>query len=132
MKADVYRNLHKNCMSVRSREKTNYGRVVEHSNYVYLTDCLFVVNQRGRLRVLIEKRKNVHAFIRGEVVVSWGLSLTWSFPLDGWTRVSYNPYRHDKFFVFDDGRELPAYEAKKVLIVNNKVYAKHISLGVSF
>jgi len=56
---DVYRNLHKNTWSIRSRTT---GRVVEHSDNVLVRAAKFVVQPAGRKRVLQEQRKNVHAF----------------------------------------------------------------------
>ena len=68
MKVDIYRNLQKDCWSIRSREKSNYGRVVKHVNWALLENAKFVVSQAGRNRVLKEKQKNVHAVVRGNLV----------------------------------------------------------------
>jgi len=67
-KADVYKNLHRGCWSVRSRERGDrYGRVVAHLDDVLVEDARFVVSQAGRRRVIAEGRKNVHAYVRGLV-----------------------------------------------------------------
>ena len=55
-KVFVYKNLHKNCWSVRQD-----GLVKAHAKCLYMWDCLFQVNQKGRERVIKEKQKNVHA-----------------------------------------------------------------------
>jgi len=56
----VYRNLHTGTWSVRQG-----GKVRVHTDYILLRQVKFVVNQSGRARVLKDKRKNVHAFVRG-------------------------------------------------------------------
>ena len=80
----VYRNLHKNCVSVKQD-----GIVRCHATNVVLKDCKFIVSEAGQRRVRNEGKKNVHAFIEGYVVsASRSLEL-----LDfGWETVYYNPY----------------------------------------
>ena len=63
MKVDVYRNLHKKCWSIRS---VATGRVVAHKSDATVANAKFIVQPAGRAKVLREKKKNVHAFIRGE------------------------------------------------------------------
>ena len=60
---EVYYNLHKKCLSVRKR-----GLVIDHVSSILLKNAEFVVQPAGRKRVVKEKRKNVHAYIRGERV----------------------------------------------------------------
>ena len=87
---EVYRNLHKKCWSVRQR-----GKVLLHTDYITLKDCNFVVNEKGRQKVLETKRKNVHAFIRGYLIHP---SKT-AFHKEGveFTVITYNPYHNDNF-----------------------------------
>ena len=89
---DVYWNLHRDLFSVRSRRRSDYGRVIGHVERFHLTDVSFVVNEAGRQRVLREKRKNVHAFVRGLWAEDAELR-----PV----RVSYSPYRAPFFLAFD-------------------------------
>jgi hypothetical protein len=100
-KVRVYRNLHKNCFSVKQN-----GLVCCHTNQVTLSDCKFIVSKAGQKRVRDEKRKNVHAFVEGFVVdtreadkvVDGAKSDKEIF--DGWsewTPVYYNPYQCDGF-----------------------------------
>lgn len=135
MKVDVYRNLRKSCMSVRSRERSNYGRVVAHANYLLLHNCQFVVNEKGQQKVLSTKNKNVHAFVRGRLKTGYGnfldvigpnpltstASEILSVSLDGWVQLTYNPY-HNSTFVRVDTKQ-PVVEARMVLIRENKVFA---------
>lgn len=62
-KVRVYRNLHKDCFSVKQA-----GLVRCHVDQVTLSDCKFIVSKAGQKRVRDEKRKNVHAFVEGFVV----------------------------------------------------------------
>lgn len=60
----VYKNLHKDCWSIRDA-KTKH--VVGHADSVQLFNVEFKVSQAGRERVLRDQRKNVHAFVEGEI-----------------------------------------------------------------
>ena len=64
----VYRNLHKNCWSIK-----NKGLVIAHAEGVYLEGVKFHVNLLGQRRVREARRKMVHAYVTGEVKGVWGL-----------------------------------------------------------
>ena len=84
-KVRVYYNLHRKQLSVQS--KTDKGwRVWLHANKVTLEDVEFKVSEAGRQRVLREKKKNVHAFIEGYLVLD-GIE-----KIEPRVLVSYNPY----------------------------------------
>ena len=107
MKVDVYYNLHKKTFSVK---RTSTGKVVAHRDYVWIKDAQFVVSEAGRQRVLREKKKNVHAFIRGEWLdLSEGRAVTEGTMFGGYA--SYNPYKADTFMAED----LPIHKADAVL-----------------
>ena len=108
MKVEVYFNLHKRLWSVR---KCSTGRVVLHTDKVHIRDPKFVVRKAGRERVLREGKKNVHAFVRGELSTHF-----YDFDPDyiDYTLVSYNPYKHDTFVdVFDVS---PVRTAKRAVL----------------
>lgn len=86
---EVYKNLHKGLWSIRQS-----GKVVAHSDYVFLKDAKFVVRPGGRARVLREKRKNVHAFVKGYVA---NPAIASKVSENDWKDVYYNPYKHDSF-----------------------------------
>ena len=86
----VYWNSHKRLWSIRFNRK-----VVFHSENVVLSDVRFVVSERGRLRVLRERKKNVHAYAEG-ILPSHTLACS--------RRVTYNPYRDETFIC--DGRPI--------------------------
>jgi hypothetical protein len=83
---DVYRNLHKNTWSIRSRTT---GRVIRRADNVVVKNVKFVVQPAGRQRVLDEERKNVHAFVRGTISpISTAMLTQVAFNV----QIKYNPY----------------------------------------
>ena len=92
-KVEVYWNIRKKMFSVRSAKSPNRGKVLAHVKKILLRDATFVVSEIGRLRVIKEKRKNVHAFIRGTVYATHGGG---KLP----NKLTYNPYR-DRGFVLE-------------------------------
>jgi hypothetical protein len=94
LEVEVYRNLTKNCYSVRHK-----GKVISHEDEAILAATKFRVQPAGRARVLKEKRKNVHAYLKGVVVGSNTEDLL-NLDLAGknLVRVRYNPYEKDHFF----------------------------------
>lgn len=83
---EVYRNLHRDCWSIRDA-KTKL--VLGYAKELGLHDASFIVNESGRQRVLKEKKKNVHAFVRGYIIFA-------KVPVKG-TKVVYNPYKFKHF-----------------------------------
>tara|TARA_B110000902_G_scaffold146614_1_gene169090 strand:- start:49 stop:507 length:459 start_codon:yes stop_codon:yes gene_type:complete len=65
MKVQVYRNLHNGLISIQD---LSTGLVLGHAYAIDLRWADFIVREAGRQQVIKEKRKNVHAFVRGEVV----------------------------------------------------------------
>ncbi len=70
MKVRVYRNLHNGLWSVKcmERDHRHYGKVILHCEEIMLAHVKPVVSSAGRNRVLRERRKNVHAYLEGEIV----------------------------------------------------------------
>jgi hypothetical protein len=101
MKVFVYFNLHKKVWSVKALEGENKGRVIAHREIVHLTNAKPKVSEKGRQRVLRERRKNVHAGVVGEwhqeiPDFEWGVDIV--FPV-------YNPYKGGKFVDRDTKKE---------------------------
>jgi len=100
-KIRVYRNLHKNCFSVKQD-----GLVRCHADHVTLQDCKFIVSKAGQKRVRDEKKKNVHAFVEGLLVDTREADAI----VDGakwfWQKAYYNPYTCDTFINQYDGSPL--------------------------
>ena len=95
MKVFVYFNLHKKMWSVKALEGPEKGRVVARTGYVELENVRPRVSQKGRERVLREKRKNVHAGLVGEWV-GYGVSV-YNVPLPE-NEITYNPYKSGNFY----------------------------------
>ncbi len=101
----VYFNLHTKLWSVRQR-----GKVIAHVRSICLRECRFLVGEAGRLRVLAEKRKNVHAGVSGYHVDDFVDSP--DQPYKSWAGVSYNPYKYHSFVRVMD--EMPVFDADLV------------------
>lgn len=107
MKVKVYYNLHKNCYSIVSLEKENYGKVIKHENCVPLFDAQFKVSEKGRQRVLREQKKNVHAYVVG----TWVSEFVPRLPIK---LATYNPYKYSSFV--DAHSKKPLAKASQVLL----------------
>lgn len=105
----VYRNLHQDCWSVRSKKT---GRVLAHCINLSVKDATFKVSEAGRQRVLREKRKNVHAGVEGVVCEDHG-------PVG--RPVTYNPYKAPTFVWKRDGA--PIHTSDRAVFVRSAVYA---------
>lgn len=125
-----YYNLHKQCWSVMNR-----GRVVDHVTQRYIYRPVFVVRPAGQRKVRETRRKNVHAFVKGEgygLLGAVGLVSSKDFDFAGasdWVEVSYNPYRtwRDEdtgeqitapFYVKSTGD--PVHEAKEAVLTSDR------------
>ena len=127
-RVEVYRNLTRNCLSIRHR-----GRVIYHledHEDITLMDCKLVVQPAGRQSVLDKGRKNVHAYISGEVMLhsvapancKWK-HLTNYFegkPSSNVGEVYYNPYKQDHW---TNSLGMRVDKAKWVQFRNNKPVA---------
>jgi len=105
MRVEVYFNLHKKLFSVRN---CMTGRVVHHIHNIWIEDPVFVVRKAGRERVLREKKKNVHAFVRGRWIQNL-LVEDASKILDHREcsqEVTYNPYKYDSFVTKHDAEPI--------------------------
>lgn len=122
-KCSVYYNLHKHCWSVKD-QKT--GHVIAHADSVTLSDSEFVVNEKGRERVLQQRQKNVHAFVRGKVtgidLSDWMDKYPNRFETVGESSrkpkkavaIGYNPYKYSTFVNRAD--ETPVLASPKVVM----------------
>lgn len=98
----IYRNLHSKDVRYSIRQD---GLVVAHTDCIGIVNVEFVVNQKGRERVRKEKRKNVHAFIKGHIAVQglYGTTAERDEQLGRkfGSRISYNPYGEFGFYTED-------------------------------
>jgi len=94
-KVFAYRNLHRQCWSVKALEGPLKGRVIYHANEITLFECTFKVSQAGRQRVLREQKKNVHAGVQGYISDNFTFADQESHGCD--IPITYNPYKYDSF-----------------------------------
>lgn len=111
MRVFIYWNLHRKVWSIKALEGINKGRVLYHANAWTVSNPVFKVSEAGRQRVLLEKRKNVHAGIVGELkgwldTDSDEGSISSSFWNDNkerdYSQVTYNPYKGPTFESIND------------------------------
>jgi hypothetical protein len=101
---DAYRNLHTNTWSLLSRAT---GRIEAHPTEIIMADPKLVVQPAGVKRVRAEKRKHVHAYVRGRALSDTECK---SFNLADytWTRITYNPYKHTTFVYAEQNEPIHA------------------------
>lgn len=109
MRVQVYMNLHTGRWSIRSKAT---GRVVDHADNVLLHNARFRVQEGGRQRVINEGRKNVHAWVEGDLVGQddFAAEVALESMMDC-PAAYYNPYKTSTF-VNPDG--LPVEAAQVV------------------
>ena len=88
-KVFVYWNLHKNCFSVKALTGEQRGRVVAHLDSLEMREVKPRVSQAGRLRVINEKKKNVHAGLVGYILALEAPEI--------FGNLYYNPYELESF-----------------------------------
>jgi hypothetical protein len=131
MRYEAYYNLHQQCLSARPTGRHGY---VKHYQFLCLSNVKFAVQPAGRQKVLNEKKKNVHAFVRGDMV-------TWSphrkegeyYPdIDNevsvdrfrederYEEVTYNPYKYESFVRKDNGQ--PIFEAEHAWVIGKHIF----------
>ncbi len=114
MRVQVYYNLHKKRLSVRNR-----GKVIRHADIVLLENVKFHVQPAGQAKVRKNKRKNVHAYVAGDLASKQGFG---NGTVEEFDLVKYNPYKYD-FFVDEEGNEMrDVYE--KAYIKNKEIFVK--------
>ena len=95
-------------------------RVIDRRLWVVLADCTFVVHPSGQRRAMETGHRNVHAFVRGELVSSTN-SVPNQKP-DGLTSVGYNPFEEGGFYTTDDNVEI--WAAPKVWFYEGKAWVR--------
>ena len=106
----VYRNLHKNCYSIKQNNK-----VIAHGSNFILNDCSFIIRKSGRDLVLKTKQKNVHAFVKGFLDQDINL-------IEIKKRIIYNPYKHPYFFYENDSSK-SLDQVSKIFFMEDGIYS---------
>ena len=112
MKVEVYKNIRKKKWSVRD-SKT--GKLINHTSFIHLKDAKLVVQPGGRARVLRDRVKNVHAFIKGEMTTP-SECLCNRIPMEI-HQIKYDPYKNESFIITTT--EEPIYYADHVMLLSN-------------
>jgi hypothetical protein len=108
MRVCVYWNLIKGGFSVRAAEGPSRGRVIAYADSINLVDARFHVCESMRLRTICDRRRSVHAWIRGTITTD-------DFDVSGLVEVGYSPYRGPHFTGRVDGG--PVHSAQQVLMM---------------
>ena len=121
----IYKNLHNGLFSVMQN-----GLVVAHIESFKMSNPSFKVNEKARLKVIKEGKKNVHAFIIGTLDNVNCINADKDFYLQClYKRLSYNPYNYNCFYKKVDGGRL-------FLLDNLCVYPEfihaHSSVGMTY
>lgn len=114
----IYKNLSRNCWSIRANRGTWKGIVVAHARTFALEYVMFKVSEAGRQRVLRERRKNVHAGLVGTLrYFEDGYYERFGdrdvFGLQRFRTAIYRPYLHS--FFYEAITEQPVYDADMVI-----------------
>ena len=113
MSVDIYFNLHKKVFSVRHK-----GKVIGHATALTVMNPKFVVQPAGRAKVLRDKVKNVHAFVRTDSM--WTVEDDWyCVEVYKKERVKYNPYMSDTFVSCATGDAIHKAEVAYLTIDND-------------
>lgn len=118
-----YRNLNRKGVvwSIRSNRT---GRVISRAGFVMILNAKLVVSAAGRARVLKQKRKNVHALVRGTWIrndFDQHVYDTRGCDDCRWIRIKYNPYENEAFVRQDTGQ--PVTEAACVILDKDGAWA---------
>jgi hypothetical protein len=107
----IYRNLHTGGFSIKKR-----GLVVDRDNFFIAENVAFKVNEMGRRRVILDKKKNVHAYCVSD---KYSYCKFGSMKkIDSLPVITYNPYIAANF----NCNGYLINNASKVLFKNGKCY----------
>ena len=120
----VYYNLHKKTFSVQYK-----GRIILYADYVKLGNVEFRVREGGKEKVRQEMRKNVHAFVIGDLMDYCQYPCENMPPETNDKVITYNPYKYDSFVKKDT--EEPIFNANEIDMINTKNKIFHINEVVS-
>lgn len=91
------------------------GKVVGHSSYVELSDVVFTISEKSRLRAVQEKTRNVHAFAIGRVI-----GFERSIDVKPLHQITYNPFNLNSFIYVHDSS--PLSDTKRLILENGKAF----------
>ncbi len=119
----VYRNLHSSYGDGRRWSIRQGPHVIAHADNLHLVDVRFVVSEKGRQRVLAERRKNVHAFAEGYFIDYDDLLVEVRWSKYVIARIGYYPALAPKFAIDDGPFAVYAIESSRAVIFRDDAYA---------
>lgn len=129
MQGNMYEQYEKTFYTIKPENK-NRTLVLAHGNGIMLTGASFVVRESGRQRVLKEKRKNIHAFVKGNYqgsimdIISTDFE---QFVKENKIREAYyNPYTQDCFTDKETGEKIEGKVLYAVLMDKKVYYRKSL------
>lgn len=128
----VYRNLRHGRNSPPLYSVMQGGKVFLRVHSILLSHCQFIVREAGRQKVLATKRKNVHAFVKGYIVMYEGVA---NIQLAGptlSTEVRYNPYHGPYFYTHSDKPfvwPVPVTKARSVMLNEDGISVEYPNQG---
>lgn len=123
---EIYRNLNRRGLWFSFRDRKTKLVVdrfdLKDGDVAAVKDVTFNISKAGQARVRREKRKNVHALIRGLMCYHHDVKAVWS-KLTPW-RVKYDPYNNSTFIgVAENGMTIRLKSAKFVTFDQDGVIA---------
>ncbi len=124
MKVRVYRNLNKpEFFSILAHDGPYKGKVCGYARSVVVLEPKLLVSEASRLRVLNQKRRNVHSYVVGYLddVSDFVQDLGSEF-----CEATYNPYR-SSFFYWRDTGEPVDFRGSAVIVQAAGVYVRKLT-----
>ena len=123
----IYRNL-----SGNGKEKYSVLQnklVVAHSDAIMIRDASFLISKSGQNRVRINKRKNVHAYVKGFMTHSgMGTCATDKRSRQMPAKIEYNPYKDETFVCKNlTTQEFAVNGAECVILNSSGVWAAYLN-----
>ena len=115
---DVYCNLNRGGLSARHVGGPNAGRLAAHAETALIDDATFRVQPGGQARCRRDRRRNVHAFVRGTCQLDVPVEAL--FACRAAVALRYNPFELDGFATLD-GRRVVA--ARRVALAGKRMVA---------
>jgi hypothetical protein len=133
LRIKLYRNLahqykDRRVWSIVADEGPQQGRVIDVVDGAVIKDATFIVNENRRQRVVRDHRKNVHAYVRGELERTYDIDTLSPAAADALlkrganVRVGYNPFKMKTFQREDCWQPIAA--SPLVVAAPKGVYAK--------
>ena len=113
---DVYVNLHTGGLSARFTSGKKYGRVAVRCHTAIIHNPAFRVQPGSHRRTVESKVRCVHAMVRGHCEIDVPINED----LTQLTRLRYNPFEHDYFFVAGSGERIE--HAARIILNGHALY----------